>query len=106
MSAHYLGSYLSISRQMTGRFTPVNNGGGSAMSTNDDAGRYEIRLQGHLGNRWADWFDELTLTTCSDGTTVIHGVVLDQSALHGLLQKVRDVGLPLVSVTRLDAGES
>jgi len=61
-------------------------------------GRYEIRLGGHLDNRWAARFDGLTLTHDSDGTTVIHGPVADQAALHGLLQRVRDVGLPLVSV--------
>ena len=73
----------------------------SEMSTADEAGRYEIRLKGHLDNRWVAWFDGLALTTCSDGTTTVQGVVVDQSALHGLLQKVRDVGLPLISVTRV-----
>ena len=63
-----------------------------------EAGRYEIRLTGHLDARWAAWFDGLSLTHHSDGTTVIHGQVADQAALHGLLQKVRDTGLPLVSV--------
>ncbi len=63
-----------------------------------EGGRYEIRLKGHLDARWAAWFDGLSLTHESDGTTVIHGPVADQAALHGLLQKVRDVGLPLVSV--------
>ena len=63
-----------------------------------EAGRYEIRLKGHLDARWAAWFDGLNLTHQSDGTTVIHGQVADQAALHGLLQKVRDIGLPLVSV--------
>ena len=65
-------------------------------------GRYEIRLKGHLDARWATWFDGLTLTQESDGTTVVQGPVVDQAALHGLLQKVRDVGLPLVSVTRVE----
>jgi hypothetical protein len=78
----------------------------SEISSADEAGRYEIRLKGHLDNRWATWFDGLTLTICSDGTTVIHGVVLDQSALHGLLQKVRDVGLPLISVRRLTPNQT
>ena len=64
-------------------------------------GRYEIRLKGHLDSRWAAWFDGLTLTNESDGTTLIHGPVTDQAALHGLLQKVRDMGLPLVSVTQV-----
>ncbi len=71
------------------------------ISTADEAGRYEIRLRGHLGPRWSAWFDGLTVTPRSDGTTVIQGLVLDQSALHGLLTKVRDTGLPLVSVTRM-----
>ena len=64
-------------------------------------GRYEIRLKGHLDSRWTAWFDELTLSHDSDGTTTIHGLVADQAALHGLLQKVRDLGLPLVSVTQV-----
>jgi hypothetical protein len=63
-----------------------------------EPGRYEIRLEGHLDGRWAAWFDGLSLRQESDGTTVIDGLVTDQSALHGLLQKVRDTGLPLVSV--------
>jgi hypothetical protein len=63
-----------------------------------EAGQYEIRLQGHLEARWAAWFDGLTLTRDGDGTTLIRGHVVDQAALHGLLQKVRDVGLPLISV--------
>jgi hypothetical protein len=62
-------------------------------------GRYEIRVQGHLADRWAAWFDGMTLTRQADGTTVLQGPVTDQSALHGLLRKVNDLGLPLVSVT-------
>jgi hypothetical protein len=64
-------------------------------------GRYEIRLKGHLDSRWAAWFDGLSLTNESDGTTLLCGPVVDQAALHGLLQKVRDIGLPLVSVTQI-----
>ena len=64
-----------------------------------EAGRYEIRLKGHLDDRWAAWFDGLSLSQQSDGTTVISGPLPDQAALHGLLQKVRDIGLPLVSVS-------
>jgi hypothetical protein len=63
------------------------------------AGEYEIRLKGHLEARWSDWFDGLTLTREGDGTTLLQGPVADQAALHGLLQKVRDTGLPLLSVT-------
>ncbi len=66
-----------------------------------EGGRYEIRLYGHLESRWAAWFDGLALRHDDDGTTTVSGAVADQAALHGLLQKVRDVGLPLISVTRL-----
>ena len=71
----------------------------SSMRTN---GWYEIRLKGHLDSRWAAWFDGLTLTNESDGTTVICGPVVDQSALYGLLLKLRDTGLPLVSVAKVE----
>ena len=64
-------------------------------------GRYEIRLRGHLETRWAAWFDGMTLSHERHGSTVLSGPVVDQAALHGILQKVRDTGLPLVSVTRV-----
>ncbi|HSO54156.1 MAG TPA: hypothetical protein VL330_15770 [Actinomycetes bacterium] len=67
-----------------------------------EAGRYEIRVKGHLDARWVAWFDGMALSHDGDGTTLIHGHVLDQAALHGLLGKVRDVGLPLVSVTQVE----
>ena len=66
-------------------------------------GRYEIRLKGHLASRWAARFDGMTLTTLSDGTTSLEGPVVDQAALHGLLTQLRDLGLPLLSVTRAEA---
>ena len=68
----------------------------------DSPGHYEIRIAGQLDPRWVAWFDGLSLTSGSDGTTVVCGPVVDQSALHGLLQKVRDIGLPLISVIRVD----
>lgn len=71
------------------------------MTTEHDAPRYEIRVGGRLPSRWAAWFDGLTVTAEPDGTTAIRGPVADQAALHGLLARVRDVGLPLVSLTRL-----
>lgn len=77
----------------------------STTSTADEAGRYEIRLKGRLDSRWAAWFDGLTVTQHNDGATVIHGLVVDQSALHGLLTKVRDIGIPLISVTRIEPDE-
>jgi hypothetical protein len=63
--------------------------------------RYEIRVDGHLGSRWAAWFDGMTLTNEDDGTTVISGPVVDQAALHGVLQKLRDLGIALRSLTEL-----
>jgi hypothetical protein len=66
------------------------------------AGQYEIRIKGHLNPRWAAWFDGLSLSHNSDGTTTIHAFVADQAALHGLLQKVRDIGVPLISVTQVE----
>lgn len=63
--------------------------------------RYEIRIQGHVASRWATWFDGMTLTTHSDGTTVMEGPVVDQAALHGLLTRLRDTGLPLLSVAQV-----
>ena len=80
----------------------------SEMSSGDDhgPGRYEIRLRGRLGPRWAAWFDGFDVVDEDDGTTVVRGHVVDQAALHGLLLKVRDVGLPLVSVVRVSADQS
>jgi hypothetical protein len=72
------------------------------MTTDDDAGKYEIRVRGHLEFRWASWFDGMTPTKESDGTTSIRGPVIDQAALHGLLHRLRDTGLPLISVRQLD----
>lgn len=63
--------------------------------------RYEIRVSGQLGARWAAWFDGMTLTNEDSGTTVIRGPVVDQAALHGQLQKLRDLGVDLLCLTRL-----
>ena len=68
---------------------------------NEKSMLYQIRIEGRLGEQWTDWFDGLTITQEEDGTTVLTGPVLDQSALHGLLKKVRDLGAPLVSVNRM-----
>jgi len=64
----------------------------------DESGLYEIRIKGHLNNRWAEWFEGLTITLEDDGNTLLTGPVVDQAALHGLLKIVRDLGMPLVSV--------
>ena len=70
----------------------------------DESGLYEIRLKGHLNNRWADWFEGLTITLEDQGDTLLTGLVVDQAALHGLLKKVRDLGMPLVSVNFVTPG--
>jgi hypothetical protein len=62
---------------------------------------YEIRITGHLGPRWAAWFDGMTLADEGDGTSVLRGDVVDQAALHGVLHKLRDLGIPLLSVTQV-----
>jgi hypothetical protein len=66
---------------------------------------YEIRLKGHLDDRWAEWFEGLTITLVEDGDTLLTGPVIDQAALHGLLKKVRDLGMSLVSVSPVEPGQ-
>lgn len=71
-----------------------------------EMGYYEIRLKGHLDHRWADWFEGLTITLEDNGETQLAGIVVDQAALHGFLRKVRDLGMDLLSVNRIDLGQS
>ena len=68
-------------------------------STSPETLVYEIRVRGHLSEQWQDWFDGMTIERAADGTSRIYGSVTDQAALHGLLRKVRDLGLTLISVT-------
>jgi hypothetical protein len=70
------------------------------------SGWYLIRIEGRLPSRWATHFEPMTLTAGEDGTTLIQGPIVDQAALHGLLQQVRDTGLPLISVTRAAPDEA
>ena len=65
---------------------------------------YQIRVKGHLGPQWTDWFEGLAITLEEDGDTLLTGPVVDQAALYGLLKKVRDLGIPLVSVNRVELG--
>jgi len=67
---------------------------------------YQIRLKGHLGYQWTGWFEGLTITLEDSGDTLLTGPVVDQAALHGLLKKVRDLGMPLVSVSPVDPGQA
>jgi hypothetical protein len=67
---------------------------------------YHIRLRGHLGPQWADWFGGLTISLEDNGDTLFVGPVVDQAALHGLLKKVRDLGMPLISVNCVSPGQT
>ena len=67
---------------------------------------YEIRLKGHLDSKWTDWFGGMTISLEDNGDTLLTGPVIDQAALHGLLKKVRDLGLPLVSVCPVEPGQA
>src|SRR5437588_11916585 len=67
---------------------------------------YQIRIKGHLGHEWTDWFGGLTIRLTDTGETLLTGPVVDQAALHGLLRKVRDLGVPLLSVNRVKPGEA
>jgi hypothetical protein len=67
---------------------------------------YQIRIKGHLSRQWREWFEGLTITLEEDGDTLLTGPVIDQAALHGLLKKVRDLGMPLVSVSPLEPGQA
>lgn len=67
---------------------------------------YQIRIKGHLGRQWTDWFGSLTITLEDNGETLLTGPVVDQAALHGLLRKVRDLGMPLLSVSRVELGQA
>ena len=67
---------------------------------------YQIRVEGHLGQQWMGWFDGLTITLDEDGDTLLTGLVVDQAALQGLLKKVRDLGMPLVSVIQIQFNRS
>jgi hypothetical protein len=67
---------------------------------------YQIRIKGHLGQQWMSWFEGLTVTLEEDGNTLLRGPVVDQSALHGILKKIRDLGTPLLSVNPVDPNQA
>ena len=67
---------------------------------------YQIRINGHLDQQWIDWFNGLSITLEEDGDTLLTGPVIDQAALHGLLKKVRDLGMPLVSIRQVQFNET
>jgi hypothetical protein len=81
----------------------------STFNSESDPGQplvYQIRIKGHLGRQWTDWFGGLTITLEDNGETLLTGAVVDQAALHGLLRKVRDVAMPLLSVNRVKPGQA
>jgi hypothetical protein len=67
---------------------------------------YEIRIKGYLDDEWVDWFEGLTITLDENGDTLLTGPIIDQAALHGLLKKVRDLGIPLVSISPVEPGRA
>ena len=79
--------------------TPASN------EARDEPGLYEIRIRGHLGSRWAYRLEGFTISLEDSGNTILTGRVVDQAALHGLLKKVRDFGMPLLSVNRVQSGQ-
>jgi hypothetical protein len=103
MTSHHLRWY-SVSEDR-------NEGNGmsdiqSSTKIHDEPNLYEIRLKGHLEARWADRFESMTITLAENGQTLLTGPVIDQAALHGLLKKIRDLGLPLISVNRVQPGQN
>jgi hypothetical protein len=83
---------------MSNKWNPKTN--------SDETMVYQIKLKGHLGRRWTDWFGGLTITLEDNGDTLLTGPVVDQAALFGLLRRVRDLGMPLLSVTRVEPDPS
>jgi hypothetical protein len=83
---------------MSNRLNPKTNSGQPVV--------YQIRIKGHLGDQWTDWFEGLTITLEDNRETLLTGLVVDQAALHGLLKKVRDLGMPLLSVNRIEPGQA
>lgn len=70
-----------------------------------DHALYEIRLRGHLNSQWTDWFDGLAITLEANGTTLLRGPIVDQAALYGVLKRIRDIGIPLLSIICVEHGE-
>ena len=98
ITSHHIGAHYP---SVTSNERITRSPSGASDLDHTDIPQYEIRVKGHLGHRWAAWFDGLSVTALDDGTAVISGPVVDQAALHGLLHKLRDVGIPLISLTQL-----
>ena len=101
MCGHQVDPYVRLVDRNDELNEPANR---RATADHAAAQHYEIRVRGHLGSRWSTWFDGMTLTCENDGSSIIRGSVVDQAALHGLLNQLRDLGITLVSLTPLAAG--
>lgn len=86
-------------------YDTINDAKQDATGDQHQPGIYEIRLQGHLDEQWTDWFGGLAVWLEENGQTVLTGPVIDQAALHGLLKKVRDLGMPLLAINRVEPGQ-
>jgi hypothetical protein len=93
--------YYQTSRYLSILFAEVSLGSEKAQPL-----VYQIRIKGHLGREWTDWFEGLAITALDNGETLLTGPLIDQAALHGLLRKVRDLGVPLLSVNRVKPGQA
>ena len=101
MCGHQVDPYVRLVDRDDETNEPANR---YATADHAAAQHYEIRVRGHLGSRWSSWFDGMTLTCEDDGSSVIRGFVVDQAALHGLLNQLRDLGITLISLTPLAPG--
>jgi hypothetical protein len=101
MTAHHLCWYsvTKTERRTVSDTQPI-------MPIQDEPATYEIRLRGHLPDRWAGWFGEVAIGLEADGTTRLICPVIDQAALHGLLKKIRNLGLPLLSINRVEPSQT
>jgi len=98
MTTHQVSSY---GPSVTTENPTPNTAPEPPVADHDPGSQYEIRVAGHLAPRWSAWFDGLTVAAGHDGTTVIRGPVADQAALHGLIQKLRDMGITLIALTQI-----
>jgi hypothetical protein len=103
MTGHPVRSYVAV--VSSDHPTPATDRGTSTAGA-DEVPHYQILVAGRLAPRWSAWFDGLTVAPTDEGTTVLRGPVVDQAALHGLLQKLRDAGIPLISLSPIPSDQT